>query len=148
MNEIWAILWLGTFIYWATGIFFLIWNLLPIFPNFSDKGLVATCIVTATFCTWFFWFLIYLSQMYPLPGVAPQILWPEGMEQDYYFPEGYDYDCQKWHNETNVPGCPDTYTSSFASTFVRRGDECTYCNTLGLPRITIPTVLMTQLPTS
>mmetsp|Transcript_114757 Transcript_114757/g.161149 ORF Transcript_114757/g.161149 Transcript_114757/m.161149 type:complete len:120 (-) Transcript_114757:221-580(-) len=117
MNEIWAILWLGTFIYWAVGIFFLIWNLLPIPPNFSDKGLVGTCIVAATFCTWFFWFLIYLSQMYPLPGVAPQILWPEGMDQDYYFPEGYDYDCQKWHNETNVPGCPGTYTSSFASIY-------------------------------
>mmetsp|Transcript_11075 Transcript_11075/g.45172 ORF Transcript_11075/g.45172 Transcript_11075/m.45172 type:complete len:120 (-) Transcript_11075:227-586(-) len=117
MNEIWAVLWLGTFVYWAIGIFFLIWNLIPIPPNFSDKGLVATCIVAATFCTWFFWFLIYLSQMYPLPGVAPQILWPEGMEQDYYFPEGYTYDCQKWVNETNVPGCPNTYTSSFASIY-------------------------------
>ena len=55
--------------------------------------------------------------MYPLPGVAPQILWPEGYEEDYYFPEGYTYDCIEWANETNVPGCPTTYTSSFASMY-------------------------------
>uniref|UniRef100_A0A6B2LVH5 V-type proton ATPase subunit n=1 Tax=Arcella intermedia TaxID=1963864 RepID=A0A6B2LVH5_9EUKA len=32
----------------------------------SDKALTRVLIVTAVFCCWLNWFLIYLSQMYPI----------------------------------------------------------------------------------
>mmetsp|Transcript_82894 Transcript_82894/g.124429 ORF Transcript_82894/g.124429 Transcript_82894/m.124429 type:complete len:100 (+) Transcript_82894:103-402(+) len=87
MLDLWGTFWLGTALYWIVGVLVTIWNLIPIPPNFKDKSLVTTCIITATFCTWFMWVVIYMSQMYPLPGVSPQVLWPENYNCTHYPPD-------------------------------------------------------------
>merc|ERR1712137_319436 len=86
MNELWATLWFVSAIYLLIGVFALIWNLIRLPPNFKDKGLVSTCIITATFCCWLMWIVVYMSQMYPLPGVAPQVAFPENFNCSAYDP--------------------------------------------------------------
>merc|ERR1711862_266474 len=85
--NLWTTFWFGTAVYWVVGLFFVLWNIIRIPPNFKDKSLVTTCIITATFCTWFMWVVIYMSQMYPLPGVSPQVLWPENYNCTHYPPD-------------------------------------------------------------
>jgi len=84
--NLWQTFWFGTAVYWVVGILCVVWNLVPVPPNFTDKSLVTTCIITATFCTWFMWVIVYVSQMYPLPGVCPEISWPENYNCSIYPP--------------------------------------------------------------
>ena len=40
MLDLWGTFWLGTGLYWLVGILAMIWNLVPIPPNFKDKRFV------------------------------------------------------------------------------------------------------------
>merc|ERR1711862_267296 len=44
--NLWTTFWFGTAVYWVVGLFFVLWNIIRIPPNFKDKSLVTTCIIT------------------------------------------------------------------------------------------------------
>mmetsp|Transcript_35139 Transcript_35139/g.56851 ORF Transcript_35139/g.56851 Transcript_35139/m.56851 type:complete len:81 (+) Transcript_35139:86-328(+) len=73
---LWGVLWLGSAVFLIITIILLVWNYARLPPNFSDKGLLTTIIITATFSMWLMWAIVYISQMYPIPGVAPELLVP------------------------------------------------------------------------
>jgi len=75
---LWGVLALGTAVFFILTVIGLIWNYTPIPPNFKDRGLVTTMIITAFFSMWFMWAIVYMSQMYILPGVAPMVEIPAG----------------------------------------------------------------------
>eukprot|EP01115_Flamella_aegyptia_P005344 TRINITY_DN2249_c0_g1_i1.p1 TRINITY_DN2249_c0_g1~~TRINITY_DN2249_c0_g1_i1.p1 ORF type:complete len:84 (+),score=4.31 TRINITY_DN2249_c0_g1_i1:182-433(+) len=77
--SVWTALFVGTGIWVVLLVLGLAWNFIPFIPPKGwkqDKWLSCVMIVTTCFCTWFMWIIVYMSQMYPLPGEAPQILIP------------------------------------------------------------------------
>mmetsp|Transcript_21720 Transcript_21720/g.61060 ORF Transcript_21720/g.61060 Transcript_21720/m.61060 type:complete len:86 (+) Transcript_21720:138-395(+) len=47
-------------------------------PQFDDKALARTLVWTAVICLWLMWIIVYMSQMYPVPGTGPEL--PESYE--------------------------------------------------------------------